>query len=85
MGEEKQSRISILLTARIHYMKEIQKYAARIDKESDKLLAMHKDDANNSIKQRAKVRSRMSQMQEASNLLADKVVEIDNWIMELKA
>lgn len=85
MVEKTQSRISILLTARAHYMKEIQKYEARMDKESDKLLAMHKDDGNNSITQRAKVRSRMSQMQEASNHLANKVVEIDNWIAEIKA
>lgn len=77
-------RISILLVAKNHYMDEIKKYAKRIDKESDKLFAMHKDEGNNSVKQRAKMRSKMSQMQYASDQLAKKVVEINNWIAEIK-
>lgn len=84
MSEKTQKRIQILLVAKSQYMNEIKKYGTRIDKESDKLLAMHKDDANNSIKQRAKVRARMSKMQEASDNLADKVVEINSWIADLK-
>lgn len=77
-------RISFLLVAKNHYMLEIAKYNKRIDKESDKLFAMQKDEGNNSVKQRAKVRTRLSQMADAREVINKKVAEINNWIEELK-
>lgn len=77
-------RISILLTAKNHYLQEIEKYNKRIDKESDKLFAMQKDEGNNSVKQRAKVRTRLSQMGDARETVKKKVTEINNWIDEIK-
>lgn len=77
-------RISFLLVAKNHYMLEIAKYNKRIDKESDKLFAMQKDEGNNSVKQRAKVRTRLSQMADAREVMNKKVAEINNWIEELR-
>ncbi|MEY9976566.1 hypothetical protein [Lysinibacillus sp. RC79] len=78
------NRISILLTAKNSLVKETQKKEKQVDKLSDKLLQMHKDEANTSIRQRAKLRAQLSQVQGSKNTLSEAINEIDKWILEIK-
>lgn len=70
---------------RYNIVQEAIKQQEKINRLSDKLYAMHKDDANNSVKQRANIRTRLSQAATQLDIFHEQIVIVDEWIADLKS